>query len=106
MKKLLTPFKKGKPFAQKSPGDGSYDPSRAIDNLPNDLMAEYYGQRSGAGLIITEGHRTNTGSTGLSQNSRHLQQSTGGRMEKSYIYSSQGWQQDLFAINAHRAYWS
>lgn len=29
--------------------------SRAIDNLPNDLMAEYYGQRSGAGLIVTEG---------------------------------------------------
>ncbi|PHI19961.1 alkene reductase [Lewinellaceae bacterium SD302] len=29
--------------------------SRAIDNVPNDLMAEYYGQRAGAGLIITEG---------------------------------------------------
>ena len=29
--------------------------SRAIDNLANDLMAEYYGQRSEAGLIITEG---------------------------------------------------
>lgn len=29
--------------------------SRAIDNLPNDLMIEYYKQRSNAGLIITEG---------------------------------------------------
>lgn len=29
--------------------------SRAIDNIPNDLMARYYEQRSGAGLIITEG---------------------------------------------------
>jgi N-ethylmaleimide reductase len=29
--------------------------SRAIGNLPNDLMAEYYTQRAGAGLIITEG---------------------------------------------------
>jgi N-ethylmaleimide reductase len=29
--------------------------SRAIDNVPNDLMAEYYGQRSEVGLIITEG---------------------------------------------------
>jgi len=28
---------------------------RAIDNLVNELMAEYYGQRAGAGLIITEG---------------------------------------------------
>ncbi len=29
--------------------------SRATGNVPNDLMAEYYRQRSGAGLIITEG---------------------------------------------------
>lgn len=29
--------------------------SRAIDNIPNQLMAEYYAQRAGAGLIITEG---------------------------------------------------
>ncbi len=28
---------------------------RAIGNIPNELMATYYGQRSGAGLIITEG---------------------------------------------------
>jgi len=29
--------------------------SRAIDNTPNQLMATYYSQRAGAGLIITEG---------------------------------------------------
>ena len=29
--------------------------SRAIGNIPNDLMALYYEQRAGAGLIITEG---------------------------------------------------
>ncbi|MEI7011433.1 alkene reductase [Leptospira licerasiae] len=29
--------------------------SRAIGNIPNDLMAEYYSQRAGAGLLITEG---------------------------------------------------
>ena len=29
--------------------------SRAIGNVPNDLMAEYYAQRAGMGLIITEG---------------------------------------------------
>ena len=28
---------------------------RAIGNIPNELMADYYGQRSNAGLIITEG---------------------------------------------------
>ena len=29
--------------------------SRAVGNVPNDLMAKYYEQRSSAGLIITEG---------------------------------------------------
>ena len=29
--------------------------SRALGNVPNDLMAEYYSQRASAGLIITEG---------------------------------------------------
>src|SRR3954471_5513231 len=29
--------------------------SRAIGNLPNELMATYYAQRAGAGLIVTEG---------------------------------------------------
>ena len=29
--------------------------NRAIDNVPNDLMVEYYSQRATAGLIITEG---------------------------------------------------
>jgi N-ethylmaleimide reductase len=28
---------------------------RAIDNIPNSLMAKYYAQRAGAGLIISEG---------------------------------------------------
>ena len=29
--------------------------SRAIDNVPNDLMREYYAQRASVGLMITEG---------------------------------------------------
>ncbi len=29
--------------------------SRAINNIPNEIMAKYYGQRAAAGLIITEG---------------------------------------------------
>ncbi len=29
--------------------------NRAIGNVPNDLIAEYYGQRGTAGLIVTEG---------------------------------------------------
>jgi N-ethylmaleimide reductase len=29
--------------------------SRALNNIPNELMASYYAQRAGAGLLITEG---------------------------------------------------
>ncbi|TGL75734.1 alkene reductase [Leptospira yasudae] len=29
--------------------------SRALNNVPNSIMAEYYSQRAGAGLIVTEG---------------------------------------------------
>src|SRR6202167_5518065 len=29
--------------------------NRAINNVPNDLMADYYAQRASVGLIITEG---------------------------------------------------
>ena len=29
--------------------------SRALGNVPNDMMVEYYRQRASAGLIITEG---------------------------------------------------
>ncbi|MDD5563695.1 MAG: alkene reductase [Thermoanaerobaculaceae bacterium] len=39
--------------------------SRAIDgNTPNDLMAQYYGQRAGAGLIVTEGTSPSPNGTG------------------------------------------
>lgn len=41
--------------------------SRAIGNIPNELMAEYYGQRSGAGLIITEGTSPSANGLGYSR---------------------------------------
>ena len=41
--------------------------SRAIDNVPNDLMAEYYGQRASAGLIITEGTSPSPNGLGYSR---------------------------------------
>ncbi len=41
--------------------------SRAIGNIPNDLMAEYYGQRSGAALIITEGTSPSPNGLGYSR---------------------------------------
>jgi N-ethylmaleimide reductase len=41
--------------------------SRAIGNIPNDLMALYYGQRSGAGLIVTEGTSPSPNGLGYSR---------------------------------------
>ena len=55
MKKLLTPFIKGPLTLKNHLVMAPMTRSRAIDNLPNSLMAEYYGQRTGAGLIVTEG---------------------------------------------------
>lgn len=55
MKKLLTPFEKGTLKFKNHLVMAPMTRSRAIDNLPNALMATYYAQRSGAGLIITEG---------------------------------------------------
>lgn len=41
--------------------------SRAINNLPNSLMATYYAQRNGAGLIITEGTAPSPNALGYSR---------------------------------------
>ncbi|MFA6979539.1 MAG: alkene reductase [Ignavibacteriaceae bacterium] len=41
--------------------------SRAIGNIPNQLMAEYYGQRAAAGLIITEGTSPSPNGLGYSR---------------------------------------
>lgn len=53
--KLFTPFKLGVVALQNRVVMAPMTRSRATANLPNSLMAEYYGQRSTAGLIITEG---------------------------------------------------
>lgn len=41
--------------------------NRALGNIPNALMAEYYGQRSSAGLIITEGTSPSPNGLGYSR---------------------------------------
>lgn len=41
--------------------------SRAIDNVPNDLIATYYAQRAGAGLIVTEGTSPSPNGLGYSR---------------------------------------
>src|SRR4028119_528115 len=55
MKKILSPYTNGSLSLKNHLVMAPMTRSRAINNLPNHLMAEYYGQRSGAGLIITEG---------------------------------------------------
>ena len=55
MNNLLKPYAKGGLSIKNSIAMAPMTRSRAINNIPNALMAEYYGQRSGAGLIITEG---------------------------------------------------
>ena len=40
---------------------------RALGNIPNELMAEYYGQRASAGLIITEGTSPSPNGLGYSR---------------------------------------
>jgi N-ethylmaleimide reductase len=55
MKKLLTPYNGKKLQLKNHIVMAPMTRSRAIGNIPNALMARYYGQRAGAGLIITEG---------------------------------------------------
>ena len=52
---LLNPYKLGNIELKNRIIMSPMTRSRAIDNIPNELMADYYRQRSGAGLIITEG---------------------------------------------------
>jgi len=53
--KLFTPAKVGDIVLKNHIAMSPMTRCRAIGNVPNDLIAEYYGQRAGAGLIITEG---------------------------------------------------
>ena len=55
MKTLLRPYLKGKFELKNHVVMAPMTRSRATNNLPNELMGEYYGQRTGAGLIVTEG---------------------------------------------------
>jgi N-ethylmaleimide reductase len=53
--KILTPYSKNGFQLKSHLVMAPMTRSRAVYNLPNELMEEYYAQRAGAGLIITEG---------------------------------------------------
>lgn len=52
---LFTPYKLGHVNLKNRIVMAPMTRSRAIGNIPNDLMAEFYSQRADAGLLITEG---------------------------------------------------
>jgi N-ethylmaleimide reductase len=55
MQTSLTPYQLGKIELKNRIVMAPMTRSRAIQNVPNELIAEYYSQRAAAGLIITEG---------------------------------------------------
>jgi N-ethylmaleimide reductase len=65
--KLLTSYKLGKAELKNRVVMSPMTRSRAIGNIPNELIAEYYKQRSGAGLIITEGTSPSPNGLGYSR---------------------------------------
>jgi N-ethylmaleimide reductase len=67
MSTLLTPYNKGSLQLKNHLVMAPMTRSRAINNLPNELMAAYYAQRTGAGLIITEGTAPSANALGYSR---------------------------------------
>lgn len=65
--KLLSPYKLGRIDLKNRIVMAPMTRSRAIGNIPNQLMAEYYEQRSSAGLIITEGTSPSPNGLGYSR---------------------------------------
>ena len=64
---LLSPYKLGNIVLKNKIVMSPMTRSRAIGNIPNQLMAKYYGQRSSAGLIITEGTSPSPNGLGYSR---------------------------------------
>lgn len=65
--KLFSPYKLGSIELKNRIVMAPMTRSRAIGNIPNKLMAEYYEQRAGAGLIITEGTSPSPNGLGYSR---------------------------------------
>jgi N-ethylmaleimide reductase len=64
---LLSPYKLGNIDLKNRIVMSPMTRSRAISNIPNELMAEFYGQRAAAGLIITEGTSPSPNGLGYSR---------------------------------------
>jgi N-ethylmaleimide reductase len=66
-KELLSPYKLGSIELRNRIVMAPMTRSRAIGNIPNELMAEFYRQRAAAGLIITEGTSPSPNGLGYSR---------------------------------------
>jgi N-ethylmaleimide reductase len=64
---LLSPYKLGNIDLKNRIVMAPMTRSRAISNIPNELMAKFYGQRASAGLIITEGTSPSPNGLGYSR---------------------------------------
>jgi len=64
---LLSPYKLGNIALKNRIVMAPMTRSRAMSNIPNELMAEFYGQRAAAGLIITEGTSPSPNGLGYSR---------------------------------------
>jgi N-ethylmaleimide reductase len=64
---LLNPYKLGTIDLNNRIAMAPMTRSRATGNIPNELMAQYYGQRAAAGLIITEGTSPSPNGLGYSR---------------------------------------
>jgi N-ethylmaleimide reductase len=90
MKKLFSPYKLGTIELKNRVVMAPMTRSRAIGNIPNDLIAEYYEQRAGAGLIITEGCSPSPNGLGYSR--------IPGLYSKAQV---EGWKKTTDAVHKH-----
>lgn len=92
MKLLFEPLKLGKITLKNRVVMAPMTRSRAIDNSPNELMAQYYGARASAGLIVTEGTSPSVNGLGYARipglyNAEHV---TGWKKVTSAVHSKGG----------------
>ncbi len=90
--KLFTPTKLGDLALKNRIVMAPMTRSRAMGNVPNELMAEYYAQRASAGLIVTEGTAPSPNGLGYSRipGCFSKQQAEGWRKTTSAVHKTGG----------------
>ena len=76
--------------------------SRAINNIPNELMAAYYAQRASAGLIVTEGVSPSPNGLGYARIPGLFSHGRGERLAAGNEGSTRKRRKNLCSTDAHR----